>query len=191
MLVRSTGFTLPELMISLVCSSGLMLSAAVLQLEFLRQQHHILHRVQGRQSAEHLLDVLEQDLRRSGYQAGLQPRSNPLPVHIENQCLLILIDWDDDGQIDGSEEVRGYRFNPARQLIEVKSWLSHPVSAALHCAEDGWQTITDANLIIKNMVASYASDTALLRLTLVANTRDSHAEDAQIERQIWLRNVHP
>lgn len=134
------GFSLIELMISLLLSLLLVLAAAQLHMSLLRHDMRWLQRVQLLQTAESIIAMLEQDLRGGGFRAGASTLAGDV-FYASATCLLTGRDMDRDGVIAGPQEWRGYRYVAARGQLLVQGWHSVSNPARL-CAQDlGWQPL--------------------------------------------------
>ncbi len=185
------GFSLVELMVAMVAGLGVVLCITSLYMALLRTDESLMARIHLQQGLQFLLDSIERDVRRAGYApATSRTTSSSWPgLYWSTRCVLMGMDMDEDGVLAGEQELRGYRFNPIRQRLEVRSWLLPPADPGVACRSSGWQDMTDGQLQITAFALSRI-DAASNLLSMQVTAQDPRRPQQEVHdaRYMQLRN---
>ena len=133
----------------------------------------------------------------SGTLQDLQRIAVAAPLY---DCILLRYDANDDGLIDGADEIMGYRFVSAEKGLEFKQWATIPDKAQSEatCKEDtGWSNISqDGQLQLTSLTfaidpaTGFASPSGQRRIiiTLVGRSQHKPALTLSLQRQVRIRN---
>ncbi|MGL4206526.1 MAG: hypothetical protein ACRCRW_10470 [Aeromonadaceae bacterium] len=203
----SFGSSLVELMLAMLLGSALLLALSLFYLGCVRHYAERQAEQELRLSLVALLDRLEGEVRRSGYNAGaLQqrlaqlPLDRPYPWHpAQNRvrglslptetCLLLRSDLDGDGEW-ADEELSGYRFNGEQQAVEQKLWPDLASQQAQACGGRGWQDLTsDGSIQISRLSFTVPQpEVPLLHVVIEGVTRQVPGRPLRLSRDVWVRN---
>ena len=115
-------------------------------------------------------------------------------------CILLRYDANDDGLIDGADEIMGYRFVSAEKGLEFKQWATIPDKAQSEatCKEDtGWSNISqDGQLQLTSLTfaidpaTGFSSPSGQRRIiiSLVGRSQHKPALTLSLQRQVRIRN---
>ena len=115
-------------------------------------------------------------------------------------CILLRYDANDDGLIDGADEIMGYRFVSAEHGLEFKQWETIPDKAQSDatCNEnDGWNNISqDGQLQLTSLTFAITPETGFaspsgqrsIIMTLVGRSQHKPALTLSLQRQVRIRN---
>ena len=201
------GTGLVELMLAMLLGGGLMLALLGFYLGEVRSYAERQAELSLRLTLVALLDRIEGEIRRSGYngsavarQLAQIPLERPYPWQAENvtpaglslpneSCLLLRTDLNGDGVL-GEEELLGYRFNSERQAVELKLWSDLLSQVAQGCKDGGWQDLTsDGDIHITQLSVTAVQGAApLLQLMVRGIVRQAPERPLLLTRKVWLRN---
>lgn len=163
------GFTLIELMIAMVI--GLIILTAVISMfvSMVKADNDYLKSIRLNQELRAAMSLITRDIRRAGtnqsaaVNSATTPPTNPFSVAGGTR---LTITADQQGDLiscltysydanDGSNELFGYRLDSTNGTVETRA-------GGTACNANGWQTITDANLV--NITALTFGDTTVTEL---------------------------
>lgn len=167
---RQKGLSIIEMMVGVAIALIVLAGAAALYLNTTRGGLASQRQVRLTQEVRAVMDIMIQDIRRSGYWAsainlGTNPfmvrtGANQTDLYVNNNCILYAYDatfitGNTAGSVD-SRDFFGFRRNgAAMQMLPVNSGLENTATAAAGCGALTWNDITDsAAVTITGMTSS-------------------------------------
>ena len=207
------GFTLIELMISLLIASVVLISLATMFSSVIIHSKSQLNAAKLRDSLQFTLDIMTNDIRRAGYWAdahtdvGTGANNNPFMeaatdvfISANNSCILLSYDADHSGNlpsINPTTDDERYGFRLINNTIQAR-----PPGATFSCtaATDNWENITDVNVVsITNLgfipdfktIDINGSSQLILRnidITIAGHLTNDSTIAGSITRRVRVRN---
>lgn len=179
--VNTRGFSLPEMLVTMVISSILLLGAARLLALLQQQQLQLQIKIQVREELQRVSETVAKLIRRAGY-CHRQCLDPALQIQDEGRCLLVRWDESRHGQRDtpvhSASDFYGYRLR--HNSIETQKGVSR-------CDTPGWERLSDPQLLV---VTDFRllRDGAVFKITIMAHS--TVLPSITEKRETWVRAIN-
>ena len=197
LLFINKGFTLIELMISIVI--GMLILSAVLTMftGMLRSNNDNLKAIRLNQDLRATMSIISRNIRRSGSNRSAAansvttPPTNPFQLlaissnqsGTANKCITFSYDAD-----DGLNELYGYRFDNTNSEVESRS-------GGAACSAGGWDAVTDNTLVTitdlnfaETRITEGLIDIVQVTITLIGELKNDGTVSRTLTETIKVRN---
>ncbi len=184
---KQHGFTLIELMISLLIGLLLMLGLTTFLANGITSNNQILQAIQLNQEMRAIMTLISRDLRRAGYWANAATTGNPFQTitiqNSPNPCILFSYDRNDSGSLVAPNNVKyGYIWNSGAV------WMRSNGAGDCSFNTTNWEALNDATVVTIGapiITTSSANGTITIQfsgqLNHSANVKQTLTEVIQLE----------